>query len=130
MINSFFIFCSKPDDKKFFTPLHLACKYGNSECALMLIEQLDIERLFYACTSDDVATPLHLVCRNKTEKVEILKAILERLAEASKQRNKQVTYNYVDFALKKEDQNRQTLLNMAVENNHLNIVEILLRDYE
>ena len=31
--------------------------------------------------------------------------------------------------LKKEDQNRQTILHLAVENNHLNIVELLFRDY-
>lgn len=113
----------------------------------MLIERLDADRLFYACVSDDVITPLHLVCRNKTEKLAIIKRILERLAEASKERkqhqqkqmflqasNQQaqtaIYLNYVDIALKKEDQSRQTLLNMAVENNHLNIVEMLLRDYE
>ena len=54
---------------------------------------------------------------------------MEKLAEATKAR-KQVFHNYIEFALKKEDQNRQTLLNMAVESNHLNIVELLLRDYE
>lgn len=114
----------------------------------MLIERIDLDRLFYACVSEDVVTPLHLVCRNKTEKVSIIKSILERLAEATKQskqkqllqqqqlqqqQSQQMTsvyYNYVDIALKKEDLNRQTLLNMAVENNHLNIAEMLLRDYE
>lgn len=113
----------------------------------MLIERLDLDRLFYTCVSDDVPTPLHLVCRNKNEKLAIAKAILERLAEAGKQRKQyqqqqqqqqspqqQNTssnfYNFVEFALKKEDQNRQTILNMAVENNHLHIVEMLLRDYE
>lgn len=96
---------------------------------MLLIERLDHDRLFYACVSDDVTTPLHLICRNKNEKLVIIKAILEKLAEATKAR-KQIFHNYIEFALKKEDQNRQTLLNMAVESNHLNIVELLLRDYE
>lgn len=118
----------KAEDKKLFTPLHLACKYGNSECAELLVAKLDHDRLFYTCVSDDVTTPLHLVCRNKNERVVIMQIILEKLAEAVRAR-KQIFHNYVEFALKKEDQNRQTLLNNAVESNHLKIVEILLKDY-
>ena len=67
--------------------------------------------------------PLHLVCRNKTEKFQIVKKILDKIRYSSK------TCNYLDAILKKEDSSKQTTLHIAVEFNHLNIVELLFRDY-
>jgi ankyrin repeat protein len=33
------------EDKKYITPLHLACKYGFDEAAELLIEKIDPEKL-------------------------------------------------------------------------------------
>jgi ankyrin repeat protein len=67
---------------------------------------------------------LHLACRNKNEKAFIVKKILDKLKENSKK------INYLEAALKKEDNSRQTIYLIAIENNHLNIVEYLLRDFK
>ena len=107
------------------TPLHLACKYGYDEVAELLIDKIDAERLINPTHTIDFnkTLPLHLACEHKNEKYFIVRKILDKLkATPSK-------LNLLEVALKKEDSSRQTILLIAIENNHLNIVESLFRDY-
>lgn len=105
------------------TPLHIACKHGNEEMAELLIEKIEPLSLYNLMICDFSSTlPLHLVCRHKNEKFIIFKAILSKLHTLN-------SMHFIYEVLKKEDGNRQTILHLAIENNHLNIVEQILRDY-
>lgn len=102
-----------------------ACKLGNEDVAELLIDKMDGNLLINLMMSD--ASPLHLATKNKTEKYVTAKKLLEKVYEEC---SKKVSgRDLFDKILKREDQNRQTVLHLAVENNHLNIVEILFRDY-
>ena len=90
----------------------------------LLIEKIDPASLFNLMLYDHSSSlPLHLACRYKTEKLEIVKLILEKL------NNIDSTCSIYQI-LKKEDCNRQIILHLAIENNHLNIVEFLLKNYK
>lgn len=136
--NKNFFLNIKLEDKKNLSPLHLACKFGNEEVAELLIEKMDKEKLFNLCISEYPINlpPLHLACRNKNEKYFIVKNILDRFKETPKfeiDEKKLISNlksrNYLDIIAKKEDYNRQTILNIAIENNHLKIVELLFQEY-
>ena len=103
----------------------MACKYGYDEVAEALIDKIEPEKLVNPTHVLDFhkTLPLHLACQNKNEKHFIVKKILNKLRDAS------TKANLLELALKKEDTSRQTILLIAVENNHLNIVESLLKDY-
>ena len=105
------------------TPLHIACKHGNEEMAELLIEKIDPLSLYNLMIYDYSSTlPLHLVCRHKNEKILTFKAILDKLHTLN-------SSHYINQALKKEDANRQTILHLAIENNHVRIVELILIGY-
>ncbi len=112
------------EDKKNLTPLQVACKNGNEDVAELLIEKLDPNSLFNSLIYEfSNSLPMHLACRHKNEKLTIIKAILEKLKNI-------LDSSFSIFqVLKKEDNNRQTILHLAIENNHLNIVEHLLQNY-
>jgi ankyrin repeat protein len=124
-------------------PLHHACKYGYESAAEQLIERADADKLFanpsYVETACSMA--LHLACRNKTERPQIVSRLLSKVRDAgtsSKQRSSLtsnsgsggVAGGLLEQLLRKEEAaTRQTALHMAIENNHLTIVELLFRDY-
>lgn len=65
---------------------------------------------------------MHMACRHKNEKFSIIRSILEKL--------KKLDSSFSLYqVIKKEDSSRQTILHLAIENNHLNIVELLLKEY-
>ena len=104
----------------------MACKYGYDEVAEVLIDKIDAERLINPTHATDFLNktlPLHLACLHKNEKYFIVRKILDKL------KNTPSKSNLLEAALKKEDNSRQTILLIALENNHLNIVESLFRDY-
>ncbi len=103
------------------TPLQLACMKDNDQITSLLVENTDAENL---CKLTENNFPLHLLCKNKIEKFTLVNSILNKLKTASKNRK-----NYLHLALTKLDNNQQPMLHLAVENNHLNIVESLLRDH-
>jgi ankyrin repeat protein len=111
------------EDKKGMTALHLACKHGHDELALLLIDKTDAEKL---CSKSAETLPLHVAARNKNEKYELVKRMLEKIRKASAEESRS---KLLSVALRKEDTGRQPLLHIAVENGHINIVELLLRDY-
>jgi ankyrin repeat protein len=115
------------------TPLQTACKYGADDVAFLLLSKTDVEKLITPNRPEerrDMA--FHLVCRNKVQKEFLLKAILEKIANftpTTGEETEKISKKYLEMALVREDSARQTLLHIAIENNHINIIELLLRDY-
>ena len=113
----------KIEDKKQMTALHIACKNENDQLASLLINHTEVEHL---CAQTDNFL-LHLICKNKVEKYDIVKLILEKFRAKSAEENSK---NYVELALSMEDSTRKPLIHIAVENNHLKLVEFLLSEYK
>lgn len=114
--------------------MHLACKLGFEDECELLIEKVDSDKIFNLCMLDlpNSFPLLHLACRNKVEKYRIVKQILEKMHQNDSRfhlQSENVKLNYVDLVSKKEDNNRQTILEICIENNHLNIVELFLSVY-
>ena len=110
-------------DKKGFTPLHSACKYGFDKISEFLIEEFPPEILL--CHSDLNEFPVHVACRNKTENLAIVNKMLNKIREYS-QRKKN---NSLQTVLDQVDNKGQNILHISVENNHLEIVKLLLAEY-
>lgn len=70
-------------------------------------------------------SPLHLLCKNKEEKLELVAQAFEKLKYESTP-----TRNLVEYALTKEDLTRQTIAHLAIANNHARILEMLFVRFE
>ena len=114
----------KIKDKNGLTPLHLACQHGSEEVAELLIDHIETTKLIDLIISEqsDIShLPLHLVCKLKKEKSSIINHYLNRIkGEKSDQ---------LENVIKKKNEKKQTILHLAIENKHLKIIELLLRDY-
>ncbi len=73
--------------------------------------------------SDDY--PLHIACKNKTEKYDIVKKMLEKLRDNSIRKKS----NCLQNALDKADSNGQNLLHICIENSHLNLTDLLFKGF-
>jgi ankyrin repeat protein len=110
------------------TPLHLACKYGQEDVAELLINQMDKDKLINfilneTSINNNSDLPLHFVCKLKDEKIQIIKHYLNKI-------NVNNNDHQYDEILKKQDYySKQTILHLALENNHLNIAELIFQDY-
>ncbi len=64
---------------------------------------------------------LHLICKTKTESITTVKRLLDKVKKES----------LIDLnnLLNTVDSDRQTILNMCIDKNHLKIVDILLKDF-
>ena len=112
-------------DNKGLVPFQVSCKSGYEEILNLLIDKIEpIELARLVMTDTNYAAPLHSLCKFKTEKHSSIRGILEKLKNFESQLN----FSFDDI-LRKEDAARQTILHLAIENNHLNIVELLFRDY-
>jgi ankyrin repeat protein len=111
-------FIFKLEDENNLTALHIACKNGNEEIASLLIDKTDIKNF---TISNNLSLPIHFLCKSKNEKLTLIKKILDRL--------KNECYEEFKNVLIKQDINKQTILNIAIENNHLNIIESLFKEY-
>ena len=100
------------------TALHIACQNAFENLACLLIDKSNINLLTNLNTS---TLPLHLACKNKHETIQILKRILDRI--------KNEAPSDLLNVITKLDTNKQSILNIAIENNHLNIIDLLLKDY-
>lgn len=70
-------------------------------------------------------SPLHLICKNKEEKLDIMAQALEKLKrESTDQRS------LIEYALQKEDLTRQTIGHLAIANNHVHILELLFSKFD
>lgn len=70
-------------------------------------------------------SPLHLLCKNKEEKLELVSQALDKLKYESTS-----TRNLIEYALQKEDLTRQTLAHLAIANNHARILELLFGKFD
>lgn len=109
-------------DKNLLTPLHLAVMNGNDQMAYLLIHHTDTEGLLAQATPDSLL--IHMCCKNKVEKLELVKYILDKLRTSSTEEN-----NLLDTVFNLKDNNQQTLLHIAIQNKHLGVVECLINDY-
>ena len=120
------------------TPLAIACKHGYDDIALLLIERAKLESLVNAKSN---SSPIHLACKNKEEKINIVKEILNKVT-AERKSNPLLSSYYpndaasdddfdsnLDQMLRKKDENDQSLISILIDNNHLKIIELLLKDY-
>jgi hypothetical protein len=104
----------------------VACKNGNEDILNILIDKTEAQKLATLCISDTGLLPLHTLCRNKVEKYGIIKKILEKIIMSDTSSERAL----FDQVLKKEDSMKLPILHIAIENNHLMIVELLFRDYD
>lgn len=100
------------------TPLHLACKHGSENVSLLLIDRLTKEDL--SIIDKNSMLTLHHACKCKIEKTLIVEKILEksRLILTAENFNK---------LLNQKDKFENSILNLAIKENHLEIAEILLK---
>jgi len=113
------------------TPLHIACKYGCEDVSDLLINNINSSKLIEYILSDSVNNtnlPLHLVCEFKNEKYLIIKYYLEKIKQEINN-DLDLYRKTIENILRKQDENKQTILHLAIENNHDQIVELLLRDF-
>lgn len=100
------------------TALHIAGKYASEHVAALLIERLSVPKLTLADNNKMLA--LHHVCKCKLERPSVVRRMLKRLmlflSEAA----------LIDV-LNTKDRFENTLFDLAIKENHLKIVEILLR---
>jgi ankyrin repeat protein len=103
-------------DYKMLTSLQYACKNGFDKIAKLLIDNTDVNNLL---TDDQL--PIHLACKNRNEKVFIIQQIMEKV--------KSIDPNKLKALLNYPDDNGYNLLQIAIRQTHLNIVQMLLNDY-
>lgn len=92
----------------------------------MLTDKLDGQKLTQLCVAETGLLPLHTLCRNKVEKYAIIKKMLEKMIMSDTSHERTL----FDQVLKKKDGLNLPILHIAIENNHLLIVELLFRDYD
>jgi len=121
-------------------PLAIACKHGYDDIALLLIERTKLETLVNAKNN---SLPIHLICKNKEEKLNLVKSILDKITSERRKSNPLLLSSYypndtasdegfdsnLDQVLRKTDENEQSLISILIDNNHLKIIELLLKDY-
>lgn len=110
----------KPVDSKGLTPLHYACLEGYDDIALILIEKSNPEKLCDSTGAENL--PIHLAVSKKIEKARIVLEMLDK-----------VKLNKLAFLenlmLYKLNDHNQSILEIAMENNHLMIVEEIIKDF-
>lgn len=100
------------------TPLHVAARYGSEVVALLLVDYLDTIQLSILDFNKMLA--LHHACKCKIQKF----AIVERIILKYEQTLSQTDMMEV---LSKKDKFENTILDLAIKENHLQIVECLLK---
>jgi ankyrin repeat protein len=106
---------------------HILCKNGNEAILDIMLDKIEPIKLAAIIINDPFnLRPLHLLCSHKIEKYISLKKILEIISLNDSAENSLP----VEKIFKKEDSERQTILHLAIENNHLKIVDMLFGDYK
>jgi ankyrin repeat protein len=104
------------------TPLHLACKYGCLNAVKLIIEKMNITGL---TENENLISSLHCACSNKVENSEkilsIAKIILQKIDEQP---------NMLKEALNFRDKYNQNVVHISIQNNHYEVVKLLLIDYK
>lgn len=100
------------------TALHIASKYASEHVALLLIERLQVPHL--TLPDDNKMFPLHHTCKCKVERPTVVKKMLKRLKLFMNQSS-------LIEILSKKDRFENTLFDLAIKENHLKIIEQLLK---
>jgi ankyrin repeat protein len=111
----------KLENEKRITPLLLACKSGSFKIIDMLVEKVDTKESFICNTASPDLQPLHILIKNKEESPDLVRKILEKI--------RQVSIFDLNEQLLRMDNNRQSILQIAIENNHLKTTKLLLEEY-
>lgn len=101
------------------SPLHIACKAGYQDICLALLDKLDTEEIV-STYNDDM--PIHLLLDQKSEHLEVARAILEKINSDKRF----MIYHTVLHAL---NQKKSSLLQIAIDNGHLKIADMILEHY-
>ena len=99
--------------------LHIACKYGCENVANLLIDQFSMENLLLIDENKMLA--MHYACGCKIEKISVVKNMIEKFQSLY------ANENISEMFLSRKNKYGDTPLNLAVKENHLKIVEILLK---
>jgi ankyrin repeat protein len=105
------------------TALHYACQYGHDEISQMLIDLTDTEYLSFI-QIENGNLPLHLVARQNKENIPLIEKQLKKIEES------ETSADYLNNALNCVDERGQSLIEIAIENSHFNLVEFLLKKYD
>jgi ankyrin repeat protein len=122
------------------TPFSIACKYGYDDIALQILNRTNIENII---SVPNDCLPLHFICKFKEEKLELVKSIMNKLNSQKRLSNiltacyynneiinEDENFNiYVNEAIKLLDNNGETIFSYLIENNHLNIIEFILKEF-
>lgn len=106
------------------TALQMACSLANDndEIIRLLIDKTSAEKI--CCFKVHNTSPVHLLCKNKEEKLELVRSMLDKLkAESTPEKN------YIKYILKKEDTAKSTIAHLAIGNNHCKILELLFKQF-
>lgn len=100
------------------TPLHVAARYGSENVALLLVDTMNSSQL--SALDFNKMHALHHACKCKIQKYSIVERIIARYEEMLTSRSE-----LVDI-LSLKDKFENTILDLAIKENHLRIVECLL----
>ena len=102
------------------TPVGLACKLGAYEILGLLVDKVSVNEFFIQHQSPETQ-PFHMLCKNKEERPELVGKILNKI--------KATSMFYLTELLQRMDHNRQTILQICIENSHSKTTELLLKEY-
>ena len=101
------------------SPLHLAFKYANDDLANLVIDKSNSNVLTF---SSNDTLPLHIACKQKKDNHTLVKKVLTKLTSSLS------TSEFSDI-LNKMDNSKNSILKISIENNHLETVESLLKEF-
>lgn len=100
------------------TAFHVAARYASDDVALLLIDKLTQQSSYFVDKNKMLA--LHHACKCKVEKAIIVEKTLDKLKTL-------FSADKLIELLNMKDKFENTILNLAVKENHLKIVEMLLK---
>ena len=110
-------------DNQLMTPLHLACKHGNLQVVEKLLEALkDGEEECLVDVRQSKTLPIHCACSNSLNNATVLKIVKLILDEIKKRCGGDLGVKKV---MKLEDVNKQTPIDIAIQNNFVDLVSWL-----
>lgn len=100
------------------TALHIAVKHGSVNVSLLLIERLKRENLI--TIDKNKMLVLHHLAKCKIERINVMEKLLSKY-------NELLDMNYFNEILNMKDKFDNTILHLAVRENHINMVELLIK---
>ncbi len=101
------------------SPFHIACKLGNDKIIQAILKVIETENLIETYNGN---MAIHFLVDNKEEKLETTREILEKLSHGKH-------FFLYHTILNSRSEKKYSLLQIAIQNGHLNIVDMILKDY-